>query len=113
MSLPNHLDAYEDCLDFFEQALADTIGLRIRFPTYGQAHHFTMRMHQARALQRALHKRIYPDDDPKHGRSEFDRVTVRTPREDDTQQWWVYIERNNSKVTAIEPLSTLMDQPDA
>ena len=104
MSLPAHIDAYEDCLDYFEQALAKPTGIRVEFEDYGQANIFTLRMHQARALQRAMHKRIYTSDDPKHGRSEFDRLMVRQPREDDAGHWWVYIERSNSRVLSVEVL---------
>lgn len=111
MSLPTHLDAYDDCLDYFEQALADSHGLRAEFNDYGQAHLFTMRMHQARALQRSLHRRLYPEDDPRWGRSDFDRLMVRQPREDDAGHWWVYIERTNSRVISVEPLSLTQGTP--
>ena len=107
MSLPNSIDSYDDCLDYFEQALGDPAGLRLEFAEYGQANHFTLRMHQARALQRALHRRLYTEDDPRYGRSEFDRLMVRQPREDDLGHWWVYIERSNSRVLSVESLSTL------
>jgi len=105
MSLPAHIDAYDDCLDYFERALADPAGIRIEFDDYGQANLFTLRMHQARALQRQLHRRLYAADDVRHGRSEFDKLMVRQPREDDIGHWWVYIERSNSRVVSIEPLS--------
>lgn len=107
MSLPNHLNAYDAELDYFEQALADPSGVRVQFQDYGQANLFTLRMHQARALQRALHKRIFIADDPRHGRTEFDKLTVRQPREDTSGAWWVYIERTNASVVSVEPISTL------
>jgi hypothetical protein len=105
MSLPAHLDAYSDCLDYYERALADPHGVRVQFSDYGQAHLFTLRMHQARALQRALHRKIYTLDDVRYGRSEFDKLTVRQPREDTIGNWWVYIERSNARVVSVEPLS--------
>lgn len=105
MSLPVHIDAYEDCLDYFEQALGQPSGIRVKFEEYGQAHLFTMRMHQARSLQRALHKRLYPSEDPRYGRTEFDKLMVRQPRQDTEDFWWVYIERSNSRVMRVEPLS--------
>jgi hypothetical protein len=106
VSLPNHLDAYDDCLDYFEQALTDPIGLRLKFEDYGQANLFTMRMHQARALQRTDHQRIYSPEDPRWGRSDFDRLMVRKPQYEEIENaWWVYIERGNSRVIAVEPLS--------
>jgi hypothetical protein len=113
MSLPNNLDAYNAELDYFEQALADPTGIRIQFPDYGKANIFTMRMHQARSLQRALHKRIYTPDDVRHGRSEFDHLTVRQPREDTAGNWWVYVERTNATVISVEPLSQALSIDDA
>ena len=106
MSLSNSLDAYNDCIDYFEQALADPAGIRIAFDTHGQASIFCMRMQQCRSLQRAFHRRIYPDDDPRYGRSEFDPLVVRQPRYDDVQHWWVYVERANASVVMVETLST-------
>lgn len=105
MSLPTHIDAYDDCLDYFQQALDDTHGLRLRFADYGQANIFTLRMHQARALQRQLHRRLYDANDPRYGRSEYDKLMVRQPRQDTEDMWWVYIERSNSRVVSVETLS--------
>jgi hypothetical protein len=111
MSLPSHLDAYEDCLDYFEKALADPSGIRISFDDYGQANLFTMRMHQCRALHRALHRRVYAPDDHRHGRSEFDKLMVRQPRYDDVAHWWVYVERADASVVSVESLTTLYTEP--
>jgi hypothetical protein len=105
MSLPTTLDSYDDCTDFFDRALADPFGIRIAFTDSGQAALFCMRMHQCRALHRALHRRLYPDDDPRHGRTEFDRLMVRAPRFDGEEHYWVYIERATSSVAAVETLS--------
>lgn len=105
MSLPTHIDAYDDCMEYFQQALDDDLGLRIKFTDFGQANLFTLRMHQARALQRQLHRRLYPESDIRYGRSEFDKLTVRQPKQDTEDMWWVYIERSNSRVVTVESLS--------
>ena len=112
MSLPNTLDAFDDCIDYFDTALADPTGIRVEFAEYGQAHHFTLRMHQARALHRAHLRRVYAEDDHRYGRSEFDRLMVRQPREDEAGHWWVYIERSNSRVVSVEPLSQPLESPE-
>ena len=65
-----------------------------------------MRMQQCRSLQRAFHRRVYAEDDPSYGRSEFDCLVVRQPRYDDVQHWWVYVERANASVVMVEALST-------
>ena len=113
MSLPTSIDAYDAELDYFQQAFDDPDGIRLSFTTYGEANLFVMRMHQARALQRQLHRRLYTSDDPKHGRSEFDRLMVRQPRYDDVQHGWVYIERSNARVVSVESLGQLSEAPDA
>lgn len=105
MSLPARIEAYDDCFDTFDAALADAHGYRVCFADHGAANIFMLRMHMARSLQRDLHKRIYPKDDPKWGSSEYDKLVVRTPRQDAAGEWWVYIERASSSILAGEPLS--------
>ena len=112
MSLSNALDAYDDCIIYYEKALEDPTGIRVEFKEYGQAHHFSLRMHQARALHRAHLRQVYTPEDVRYGRSEFDRLVVRQPREDDAGHWWVYIERTNSRVISFEPLSQPALGPD-
>lgn len=103
MSLPLHLEAYQDCVDVFDQALTKN-GARIKFATVGEAGQFQMRMHQARSLLRDRSKRLYKSDDPAWGSSEYDRFIIRRPRDDTDGFWWVYIEPAGSNILAIESL---------
>ena len=106
MSLPNRIEAYSDCFEVFDQAVANR-GARVEFADYGDACQFGMRMHQARALQRERHKRLYATNDPAWGSSEYDQFMVRKPREDAAGHWWVYIEPAGSNILSIEPLETV------
>jgi hypothetical protein len=59
-------------------------------------------MCNARALHREETERLYKPDDPRHGRSPYDPLVVRKPREDSVGHWWVYIERHGSNILSIE-----------
>ena len=117
MSLPNRIGAYNDCFEVFDRARES--GARVQFAEYAEAKLFTLRLQQARALQREEHKRIYPRDNPKWGYSEYDHLIVRHPVEGSEEgTWWVYIEPAGSNILAIEVLdrqsqleATLNDTP--
>ena len=102
MALSNQIAAYDDCFEIFEAASAT--GSRVCFNTKGEAAHFMMRMHQARSLQRQETCRLYEPTDMRWGKSSYDRLTVRQPREDDNGFWWVYIEHASANIVAVEPL---------
>jgi hypothetical protein len=104
MTLPTVIGAYNDCLDYFDQALLATKGIRIQFADYTVAKYFVLRMSQARVLQRDESRRVYPRDDPKWGRSEYDGLQVRNPIEDEDGLWWVNVERHNARVLTVEEI---------
>lgn len=102
MSLPKILGAYDDCLDHYESALKKDKGIRVQFIHYGDAKYFTLRMGQARVLVREEAKRIYANDHPMWGRSEFDKLQVKMPAKDTEGRWWVYIIPHGSVVETVE-----------
>lgn len=102
MSLPNRIAAYEDCLAAYDQALAS--GARVKFATKDEGTHFAFRMRQARALLREETKRVYPRDDPRWDKTDYDKLVVRGPMEDTEGFWWIYVELYGSKILGIEPL---------
>lgn len=104
MSLPNRIAAYDDCFEVYEKALAS--GVRVAFKTYGEAKIYVMRMHQARALLADESRRMYPKEDPRWGKTDFDRLMVRHPVEDTEGSWWVYIERHGANILAVEVLES-------
>lgn len=106
MSLPEQLAAYNDCFDVFDKAMADPTGIRCVFDKYERAKFFQLRMNQARSLMRKESTRLYPQNDPRHNKSEYDSLVVRNPVEDEAHEWWVYIERHGSVILGIESLST-------
>lgn len=107
MSLSNQFGAYDGEIDLFEKALDDPKGLRINYgANKSRAEHARMRLHHARGLHREQNKRVYEKDDPRWGKSEFDKLICRL-REDGDGEWWVYIERYGLDVIAVEPLSEI------
>lgn len=106
MSLPDQIAAYEDCFDLYSSALADSIGVRARFPNHVDAKLMQMRMHQARSLQRRESIRLYDKTDLRWNKSEFDPLKV-SVRVDDEDRWWVYVIRHGQEIETIEPLSTV------
>ena len=87
--------SFLDCFDAFNQALADTHGIRIRCATIEEAINLKMRMHTARAVDRKDNRMVY-EEDPSHqlyGRSIYDRLACRIRQhEGDPDARWLYIE---------------------
>ena len=103
MSLPTRIAAYEDCFDVFDRAV--TFGARVQFKTLGEANMYGLRLNQARALRAAENKRLYPSDHVSWGKTDYDHLIVRKPREDDEGKWWVYIEPAGSDIVCVEILN--------
>ena len=111
MPLSNQITAYEDCRNLFDAATEDSLGARLKFPTYTEALYFRNRMNQARSLEREESKRIYDKTSPAYGKTDYDAFVVRI--REDTEGWfWVYVERRETLFDKIEKLSDLEDDDD-
>lgn len=105
VALSDQIAAYHDCFDLYDRAMAHAIGVRANLPSEAAARTFQLRMNYARVLQRREATRIWPKDDPKWGKSEFDPLIVRIrPAAEDDGTWWVYVERHGINLTNIEEL---------
>lgn len=104
MSLPAQLAAYADCIDLYERAKADEVGIRVFIGPEKSARRLQFRLQRARVLMRDEMKRAYVRDDPSWGKSEFDDL-VTTVRKDEDGEWWVYIQRYGQEIGDIESLS--------
>jgi hypothetical protein len=104
VSLPHQIAAYEDCFEIFDAALADPKGARACPITREKAYHLRMRMNMARYLHRRESMRMYPVEDQRHGKSEYDKLKT-TIKEDTSGEWWVYVERWGGDIAVIEPLT--------
>lgn len=103
--------SYDDCFTLFDKALADTKGARYQVSggDYGKNQYFRMRMHQARALDRADNKLLFNLGDPLFGRSVYDTLVIQL-REDTEHKWWVYVTHTEIDAAEIESLSELEAQ---
>ncbi|MGH7238816.1 MAG: hypothetical protein ACREHG_01990 [Candidatus Saccharimonadales bacterium] len=110
MTLMDKIAAYEDCFEWFDQALNDAFGIRVRFSCQNDAYTFQLRMHQARALHRVESTKIYPETDLRYGKSEYDKLAVRRPVKDQDSCWIVDINRQGGGIVDVQALSELYEQ---
>jgi len=110
MSLSNSLQAYGDCLDFFEKVIDDPKGGRVFIGTYANAHHFRMRCNQARKLHRYQNLMVHEPGTPMHGCSEYDPLCFQI-KVDTEGNHWVYATKMQIDASRIELLSEIEDVP--
>lgn len=103
MGQPTNLASFEDCIRLWDQAIASTKGVRAEFATYGAASNFRLRMNYARRLQREEACRLYPDDDPRWGKTSWDPYKI-TIAEDTEGSWWIYVEPVTVNLGYVEEL---------
>src|SRR5262245_5120458 len=102
MSLTNSRLAYKREFDLMEGAMKERKGTRTLAGAYGDAMNLRLRMNKARALDRRLNALAFPEGHVLHGGSEFDEL-IFTIREDETEQWWVYLEKV-AETQVVEPI---------
>lgn len=95
--------AYEDAYKILERAINDRQGIRIHMKDADAATHFRMRLHMARKIDREDNALIYAKGEFMHGRSEYDRLTMKIRNEEG--KIWLYLERNNVETLGIEDLT--------
>lgn len=103
MTLSESKLAYQDCFDAYDRGLEAERGIRIHFSNFKDAKYFSMRMNQARSLDRKANARTYPKDHPLYGASNYDSLVLRV-KEDVEGDWWVYIEPNTAIPGEVEVL---------
>lgn len=101
MSLTDQPAAYLDCYRLYEAAVNSGKTARAHFTTRDQASYFQLRMHKARAIQRAESRRIFPKDSPLYDKSEFDAYQC-VVREDTDGEWWVMVQLHGIQNLHIE-----------
>ncbi len=110
MALSSSLQAYTDCLDFFDRVIDDPKGGRVFIGSYADAHHFRMRCNYARKMHRDTNARVYPPENKMHGCSEYDPLCLQI-KQDTEGGHWVYAVRMQLDASQIELLSEIDDTP--
>ena len=104
MSLPTQIAAYGDCIDLYERAKVDPVGIRAFVGKRTDAERLRYRMQMARRLVRDESKRMYDRTDPGWNKSEFDDLILLL-RQDVDGDWWIYVQRYGQEIGEIENLS--------
>lgn len=112
MTTSTNLDAYTDCIELFDRAIASTKGIRLPFTDSGRARHLIVRLNTTRSLIRNKNRQIYAPEDPLYAATPYDTLTVRQPRKIDST-WWVYIEPRMAEYGEIEVLGDEEDEAQA
>lgn len=106
---------YADCFSVYDQAIEADKGIRIRFPDFGAAMNYRVRLHTARAIDRKDNKEIYPDGEKLHGRSIYDPIRCVVKNLDGT--FYLYLEKMDGANLEVESLDepepeAVEDQPE-
>lgn len=108
MSISTSRQSYLDCYAYYDQALEEDRGIRIRVTSYDYACHLRQRLHMARKIRRDDNREIYPDPDHHlHGSSPYDVVVVKIKTEE--RGVFVVLEKI-AMLTQIESLPPEEDQ---
>jgi len=100
--------AYDDARELFEKAL-DRIGeggngIRVRLDNRSAAVRLRHRMNKFRTQDRDANARIYPEDDPQHGSSVYDKLQLRIPPAGSPDETTLIIEKRSSEAYTVEDL---------
>lgn len=109
MPVSNSRLSYSDCFSLFDKALEDSKGARYQVNggvKYGDSHHFRLRMHNARSIDRKDNKEVFGIGDPLYGRSVYDPLIIQI-KEDTEGKWWIYVRHTEIDESEIEALSEL------
>jgi len=72
----DRLETYQPQLDLWQRALESPNGLSIRCPDPREAKALRFRLYHARRAQARLHRKIFPQEDPRHSASYYDHLVV-------------------------------------
>lgn len=89
-----------------ERALLAERGLRVTLPDAKLAVTFRHRCNKLRERDRKINKEIFPAEDSRYGRSEFDRLTLRIEPEAPTV---VIVENGTMEIVSVEEIPA--DEP--
>lgn len=71
------LAAHQPMLDIWQRALESTSGVLLRCLDPSQARDLRARLYHARAAQRRANAKIFPSEDPMHGKSYYEHLSAK------------------------------------
>lgn len=106
MSLPKSSQAYHDCHDIYDKAIASIDnggnGVRLKMADYGDANYMRMRMNQARVINRRDNSEVFNPGDPLYQASVWDALVLRIKKIDD--QHYLYVEPAGISTDGVEEI---------
>lgn len=106
--------AFQDCFDYFDQALGTKLGVRIPCADPKECRHLQTRLHQARVMSRHENDEVFARnrDHPDYFTSPYDVLVIKI-REKPEGTWWVYIEqRRAKKIEELEDAPPALPKPE-
>lgn len=122
MITPVSRQAYQAEYDFLDLALQSERGAQRLFPgdggwkdsARGQAFQFRTRLNKARDYDRRINAKAYPEDDPRHGQTDYAILYIPAPTFDPKKGAWVLkVEKNTTEGMLIEEIPPYPPQVEA
>jgi len=100
--------AYDDARELFEKALERIAeggnGIKVRLDNRSAAVRLRHRMNKFRTQDRSANAQVYPEEDPNHGASVYDKLQLRIPPEGHPDEATLIIEKRSSEMYTVEDL---------
>ncbi len=96
-----NLAAYSDCVEHFERALSSEKGIALTLPSKGEAIRMSQRLHACRDLHRKQSRKVYPEDHPSYGKTDWDHFKVSKDPDNDCR---LLIQPYSQNVLTVEEL---------
>jgi len=98
--------AFDDVREAFERAIETEKGIMIRCKSHAHATTTRSRFNYFRKLDRVENQKVYPPGNPMHGKSVYDRFSLRIPPKGSPDDRTLYIEVRSIDDLDIESLDS-------
>lgn len=102
MSPSSSILAYDDIREALDRALSAPNGVSVSFLSKGQAIHFQQRVYKFRLLDRKESRKLFPEGDPRHGRSVYDVITIPKIEEVDNKAFVKILKNEAGNLEIVE-----------
>lgn len=96
--------SFDDIKPHLDRALGSEKGIKVTCDSHKQAVILRARFNYYRTLDRKSNTKTYEEGHPLHGRSIYDRLVLRVPREGNPEDTSVFIEKRLPETWKIEEI---------
>jgi len=107
MSISKSPQAYNDCYEAMDRAVASKFGIRMLMPNPDKAYYFRMRCHNARAITRRQNTKVYDEVHPMYNASPHDCLQLRIEYDRTAGKTYLYFDKNEVLPGPIEDLEEI------